>query len=83
MLQDLLHMLVILKRTLEHVQRTVVDVVHEVLKVVFEGHADLVPFVVLTDLELCLLVLTVEVVKGPVLVNLPLGGASCVGREVP
>lgn len=59
--------LLVFERAFKQVQRAVVCVVYQVLEVVLERHPQLVPVVVLTNLELCLLEFVVKVLETPCL----------------
>ena len=64
---DSFSILLILQRAFEHVQGTVIFVVDQVLQIILHWYSQLVPIIILADLELRLLEIIVEKLEIPLL----------------
>lgn len=76
MINNLVHLFVGLERTLEEIEWTIISVIDEVLKIIFDGDSEFVAIIIFTNFEFSIFKFAVKIFEIPPFLSLPISSTA-------
>lgn len=77
------HLFIILERTFKHVEGTIIFVINQILKIVFEGHSQFISVIIFSNFKFDIFIFLIEVLESPILLNIPILSAAWIDKSLP
>lgn len=82
-LEDWQHLFIILKGTFKHIEWTIIFVIDQIFKIVFEGDSQFISVIIFSYLKFDFFIFLVEVLEIPILLNIPILSAAFIDIKLP
>ena len=76
MIDNFFHLVMSLERTLEKIEWTIILIIDQIFKVVFNRNSEFIAIIIFTNFKFSFFEFAVKILKGPEFLFLPILGAS-------